>query len=223
MEKTEIVIERSGFGKMLPPKLPLHKILKIPKKGAFVKESILLSIGFLWGNTTVFQILNPMGIAYLSAFLIQGKHFYQIAAAVASGILWSSCESKQKYILCVIFCLAFHWGASSKIKYPSTLLKASFGGGATILSGFLFSATRGGSYFYGGIAAVEGMAVFLLTYIAEKGILLLQRGLKRHIMTSEEIMSLALLLGGAVAGSADMKIPFVQIPIMAILSSCMIW
>ncbi len=222
MEKTEIVIERSGFGKMLPPKLPLHKILKIPKKGAFVKESILLSIGFLWGNTTVFQILNPMGIAYLSAFLIQGKHFYQIAAAVASGILWSSCESKQKYILCVIFCLAFHWGASSKIKYPSTLLKASFGGGATILSGFLFSATRGGSYFYGGIAAVEGMAVFLLTYIAEKGILLLQRGLKRHIMTSEEIMSLALLLGGAVAGSADMKIPFVQIPIMAILSSCMI-
>ena len=71
MEKTEVVAERSGFGKMLPPKLPLDKIkLQIPKKWAFVKESILLSIGFLWGNTTVFQILNTMGIAYISAFLI---------------------------------------------------------------------------------------------------------------------------------------------------------
>ena len=56
MEKTEVVAERSGFGKMLPPKLPLDKIkLQIPKKWAFVKESILLSIGFLWGNTTVFR------------------------------------------------------------------------------------------------------------------------------------------------------------------------
>ncbi len=62
---------------MLPPKLPLdkNKITDTKKKWAFVKESILLSIGFLWGNTTVFQILNPMGIAYISAFLMQGKTF----------------------------------------------------------------------------------------------------------------------------------------------------
>ena len=141
---------------------------------------------------------------------------------MTAGILWSSFENKQKYILCVIFCLVFHWGAGSRIKYPSTLLKAAFGGTATILGGFLFSAIRGGSYFYGGIAAVEGIAVFLLTYVTEKGILLLERGLKRHIMTSEEIISLALLLGGAVAGSANMTIPFLKIPIMAILSSSMI-
>ena len=223
MEKTEIVAERSGFGKMLPPKLPLDKIkLQIPRKWTLIKESILLSIGFLWGNTTVFQILNPMGIAYISAFLIQGKRFYRIAAAVTAGILWSSFENKQKYILCVIFCLAFHWGAGSRIKYSSTLLKAVFGGTATVLGGFIFSAIRGGSYFYGGIVVIEGIAVFLLTYVTEKGILLLERGLKRHIMTSEEIISLALLLGGAVAGSADMTIPFLKIPIMAILSSSMI-
>lgn len=223
MEKTEVIAERSGFGKMLPPKLPLDKIkLQIPKKWAFVKESILLSIGFLWGNTTVFQILNPMGIAYISAFLMQGKRFYRVMAAVAAGILCSSFENKQKYILCMLLCLGFHWGASNKIKYPSTLLKAAFGGTATILGGLLFAAIRGGSYFYGGIATVEGIAVFLLTYVVEKGVVLLQRGLKRHIMTSEEIISLALLLGGAVAGSANMTIPFLKIPIMAILSSCMI-
>ena len=33
----------------------------------------------------------------------------------------------------MILCLAFHWGANNKIKYPSTLLKAAFGGTATIL------------------------------------------------------------------------------------------
>lgn len=223
MEKTEMISERSGFGKMLPPKLPLDKIkLQIPKKWTLIKETIFLGIGFLWGNTTVFQILNPMGIAYISAFLMQGKRFYRVVAAVSAGLLFSNFDEKQKYILCILFCLAFHWGASNKIKYPSTLLKASFGGGATMLGGVLFTTIRGGSYFYSGIAAIEAVAVFLLTYVVEKGVFLLQRGLKRHIMTSEEIMSIALLLGGAVAGSADMTIPICNIPIMAILSSSMI-
>ena len=223
MEKTEMILERSGFGKMLPPKLPIEKVkLRMPKKWAVVRESILLSIGFLWGNTTIFQILNPLGIAYLSAFLMKGKRFYSIGLAVALGLLWGDFANKEKYILCLIFCLVFHWGASSKVKYPSTLLKALFGGSAMLLGGILFAAIKGGSHFYSWIAVIEAAAVFLMTYVTEKGILLLERGLKRHIMTSEEIISLALLLGGAVAGSADINVPIVKIPLMAILSSCMI-
>ena len=223
MEKTEMILERSGFGKMLPPKLPIEKVkLRMPKKWAVVRESILLSIGFLWGNTTIFQILNPLGIAYLSAFLMKGKRFYSIGLAVALGLLWGDFANKEKYILCLIFCLVFHWGANSKVKYPSTLLKALFGGSAMLLGGILFAAIKGGSHFYSWIAVIEAAAVFLMTYVTEKGILLLERGLKRHIMTSEEIISLALLLGGAVAGSADINVPIVKIPLMAILSSCMI-
>ena len=164
MEKTEMILERSGFGKMLPPKLPIEKVkLRMPKKWAVVRESILLSIGFLWGNTTIFQILNPLGIAYLSAFLMKGKRFYSIGLAVALGLLWGDFANKEKYILCLIFCLVFHWGASSKVKYPSTLLKALFGGSAMLLGGILFAAIKGGSHFYSWIAVIEAAVVFLMT------------------------------------------------------------
>ncbi len=223
MEKTEITVERPIYGRVLPPLAPKAKEkIGLPKVSVWGKEIMFCLMGFLWGNTTVFQILNPLGLAYLSAFLMGDFRFYPIAVAVGIGLLWGGLHQGAKYILCLIFCLAFHLGVGSKIKNPSTLLKALCGGGATFLGGVAFAAVNGGSLFYLWVAVVEGMAVFLLAFVTQNGVELLESGLKRRIMTGEELISLALLFGGAVAGASDVILPIGQIPLMTIPAAVLI-
>lgn len=223
MEKAEITVERPIYGRALPPLVPNVKArIGLAKFSACGLEVVFCLLGFFWGNTTVFQILNPLGLAYLSAFLMGGTRFYPIAIAVVMGLLWGGLHRGAKYILCLIFCLAFHWGVGSRIKNPTSFLKALFGGLATVLGGVAFAAINGGSIFYFWVAIVEGMAVFLLALVVQKGVVLLEGGLKRKIMTGEELISLALLFGGAVAGTSDMILPLGQIPLMTIPAAVLI-
>ena len=80
---------------MLPPKLPLdkNKITDTKKKWAFVKESILLSIGFFMGKYYSISNIKSYGNSiYFCIFNAKGKRFYRVVAAVAAGILCSSFE-----------------------------------------------------------------------------------------------------------------------------------
>lgn len=222
MEKTEVMIEQSAFGRMLPPIAEKEK-KKIPlPKARWVKEGLLCCIGFLWGNTSVFTILNPLGLAYASAFLLEGVGFYLAAASVALGLLFAQANHGGKYILCLLLCAILEFTAGRRVKKSSVTYKAIWGGGATAIGGIAFAAVNGGSVFYFWVTAVESVAVFLLTFITSKGIHLIRGSMKRRILTEEELISLALIAGGAVAGSAGLIVPYVQIPLVAVLASMMI-
>lgn len=223
MEKTEITLERPTYERVLPSSERREKkTWEMPTVASWGKAGLLYLLGFLWGNTTIFGLLNPLGIAYLSGFLWKGKWIYPMAATVGFGMLQGGFRQGAKYIVGVIFCLLMQLGGARLGKDSKTLPKAICGGISLLFAGLIFAAVNGGSMFYLWIAVVEGIAVFLLTFVTEKGVLLLQEGLGRRVVTTEELVSVALLLGGGVAGAGDLRIPFLDIPFMTIPAACMI-
>jgi stage II sporulation protein E len=223
MEKTEITLERPIYGKALPPSQSYEKKVKTSLLvDHWGRNFFVYFLGFLWGNTTVFGLLNPLGIAYLSAFLLRGNTFYPVAAAVSVGLIWGGFSHGAKYIGAVIFCLVIHVGIGSKLKEAKTWQKGLLGGAAIFLAGVLFSVWNGGSIFYLCIAGIEGVSVFLLTYITERGILFLQDKTQRRRITTEEFISIAIVLGGAIAGAAEITVPILNIPFMLIPAATLI-
>lgn len=223
MEKTEITLERPSYGKALPSAVKHErKVWLSLSVNTWLRYILVYLLGFLWGNTTIFGLLNPLGLAYLSGFLLQGKYFYPVAVAVSLGLIQGGFPHGAKYIMAVIFCMVIQIGIGNKIKEPKTWQKGLFGAGATLLAGGLFAALNGGSVFYLCIAGIESIAVFLLTYITERGVLFLQGGIERRRITTEEFISIAILLGGAVAGAAEITLPVLNIPFMTIPAAGMI-
>ena len=58
----------------------------------------------------MFQILNPLGLAYLSAFLMGGTVFIQLPLQWSWASLWGGLHREQNYILCLIFLFGISLG-----------------------------------------------------------------------------------------------------------------
>ena len=83
--------------------------------------------------------------------------------------------------------------------------KALLGTFASVLAGVFFAVSRQGLGFYFAIAAVEGALTLGISYLVQKGVVLLLEHGKAVIPSGEEMLSLLLLAGGVLAGLASLQ------------------
>lgn len=203
MEKTEITLEYTEqtprFGKMLLPK-------KEPKK-PFPWKTLLQGGGFclmglFWGRIELMGLLRPMGLAYLSAFFGEGWLFGAVWLAVGLGAF---AHAPLKTGAGLAAALAIQLTLGRFLERQEMGKKALLGTLASVLAGIFFAVSRQGLGFYFAIAAVEGALTLGISYLVQKGVVLLLEHGKAVIPSREEMLSLLLLAGGVLAGLASLQ------------------
>ncbi len=193
----------------------------VNKKRGFFKDGTALTVsrqgladfaisalGFFMGRVVVFGDVNPLGIAYISSFFLQGSSFYIAAFFTLAGILTKyTFFDSLKYILCIgIMCVL---NAFSRVITKKRWINMWQTVGVGILvaaSGVTVAFLNGGYLFFILMAVLEGILIFSVSYITKKGMRVIGGKVKRRSLTNEELISLAILAGGLVAGSADIFI-----------------
>lgn len=201
MEKTEITLEYTEqgarLGKMILPQ-------KAPKKPfpwkLLLKGGGFCLMGLFWGRIELLGLLRPMGLAYLSAFFGEGWLFGAVWLAVGLGAFG---HAPLKTGAGLAAALAIQLTLGRFLQREEMGKKALLGTFASVLAGIFFAISRQGLGFYFAVAAVEGALTLGISYLVQKGVvLLLERG-KTVIPSREELLSLMLLAGGVLAGLAS--------------------
>ena len=208
MEKTEITLEYTeqtpAFGKMILPKKESKK--PFPWK-ALAQGGGFCLMGLLWGRVELLELLRPMGLAYLSAFFGEGWLFWVVWLAVGVG---SFPRAPLKAGAGLAAALAIQLTLGRFLQREEMGKKALLGTFASALAGIFFAISRQGLGFYFAIAAVEGALTLGISYLLQKGTVLLLEGERYFIPSREETISLLLLMGGVLAGLASLERPILR-------------
>lgn len=187
----------------------------------YIKESVLYLLAFCCGRAFLFQMINPLGIAYLTTSFLEGYSFYLMLVLTGIGFATSGIKlGLPKYFMCLFFCGVFHFILGSKIKKLSIVQKSILGGIMTLLSGVVYAMVCGMSQYLVFVAAIEGTMVFTLAFVFDRGIQVLKGSMKRRIMTSEEMISLSIVIGSAVAGISGVSI--LGVPVEIVLTTFLV-
>lgn len=203
MEKTEITLEYTEqtphFGKMLLPK-------KEPKKPfpwkALLQGGGFCLMGLFWGRIELMGLLRPMGLA-LSFRLFRGG--VALWGGLACGRNGGICHAPLKTGAGLAAALAIQLTLGRFLERQEMGKKALLGTFASVLAGIFFAVSRQGLGFYFAIAAVEGALTLGISYLVQKGVVLLLEHGKAVIPSREEMLSLLLLAGGVLAGLASLQ------------------
>lgn len=209
-------IQTSIYGKVLIPiKHEKKKVFQSQLLKGELKYAGFCILAYLCGQVAFFNIFNPVGITYLATFFFEGTDFYLMALLVTAGFVFGGNEILlPKYILCIAICSIINFVLASKIKKSSYLQKSFCGFAGVLLSGIIYAAVNDMSRYLTFTAIAESIMVFSLTFVMCKGLDVLKGSMKRKIMTSEEVISVSVVLAGAVAGAAGIYIGGVSIKIL---------
>ena len=208
MAKTE-----NYFGKVLMPERAIKRKSRENNKEVIYKPLIkgvaLCAEGFLLGRINLFNALNPVGIAFLSACMDKGSVFYAVCLSVFMGYATGSdFFGKYGYWISIACCAAISFWYDGKDK-PVNERKKIFCGGISLLSGGVMVAFLNGmSAFLMVRSVAESIAVMMLTVLFSRSMGRVQRDVKRKIFTSDDalciaaplVFSLASLCGVSVFG-----------------------
>lgn len=168
---------------------------------------VLCVFGLFIGRVSVFSFLNPLAIGYLSVFLLTNFKFYLIALFVSFGIITKfSSLYITKYILCIGFMIISNALIPKFYSKKNTLVTALIGSISIFISGILITVFNGVTFYFVLISLLESVLVFSLTYILKIGISIITGNKTKKILSSEQLISLAILFGGIIAGSSDIYI-----------------
>jgi len=198
-------------------------IKKTNKKTFIITKKIISSVtltilSFLIGRITIFQGLNPISIAFLSVFLYSDKTFFSIAAFLIPGFILSTGNLYlSKYLICVTIMSLFNICLKNHTEKASIGLKSGTGSISILISGLIISFINGFSIYYIVLAILEAILVFSLTYILNQGITTIYFKIEEAKFESNDILSLSILTGAIVAGSADIYIGNISIMITLLM------
>lgn len=210
MEKTQV----RAYGRIMMPQPEEKKGLAV-KVTSVLKKIAFSLLGFFCGRATLFGMLNPLGLAYLSAFLLGEKEFIPIFLFTALGILTGrQTTSLPKYLLALVICMVFHLGLSGKGKKFTDLQKALLGGISIAFAGCAYAVANDMSKFLLFLSLAEGVMVFSLGFLMCRGIRIVKQDMVHKLLTSEEAASIAVILAGGVAGAAGISIGGIPIKMM---------
>lgn len=179
--------------------------ITVTKKG--VSAVIISVLSFFAGRVTVFQGLNPIAIAFLCTFLYTDKTFYGISFFLALGFLTNSgIIYLSKYLICLIIINIFNLSLRLRINSPSLFLKAATGGMSVLISGLIIAFLNSFSFYYTILAFLEAVLTFSLSFVLKKGSDIIYFESDARIIDNDELLSLSILTGALIAGSADVYI-----------------
>lgn len=173
-----------------------------------ISEFVMCMIGFFMGRVTIFGDMEPLGIPYLSMFFLEGRSFYIAAVFTVFGILTKlSLVESMKYIICIsTMCILNLFRRTSSAKKWVHIWQTAGAGVLLALSGIAMTISTGGYLYFIIMSLLEGALVFSVSFIIRKGMAVVGGNAKRRSLTNEELISLSILAGGLVAGSADIYI-----------------
>lgn len=178
--------------------------LKKEKRGITTylnKKLIFLNfLGFLLGRAGILQGLTPFGIGFFAALNHKDRKYASVGITTFLGIL--SVQGLHDSIpygitLGILYLLFYYAMDLRKMK----TLKAAFISGFTYFTTAMIVASFGTFYLYDVMMmAFEALVIFVILYITSYAVPLLIEKKNRRILSTEEIICVAILTGVALSG-----------------------
>ncbi len=204
----------------------------ITKDNVHIKGSLLLTkqdaagavmglFGFFAARILVISAINPIAIGYVSNFIGGGSRFLFIAMLTGLGFITKfQGIYLVKYILCMVIITGINMIARKRVFNPGILFKSSVAAIATLVAGIFVAIFNQMSFYFFAMAILESLFVFSITYVLKRATDVISGTHYRKALATEELISIAILLGGIIAGSADIYIGFVSLKLF--FSSCVL-
>ncbi len=175
----------------------------------FLKQNgiylIINLCAFLTGRAVIFQNLNPMSIAFLSSFCLKGKSFYPICIFAFLGILTKASEPNLiKYAICIGLIAAANLMLTGVVNKHHDFICALLSSMSLLISGLFISMINSFMLYYIILAFLEAILVFSLSFVIRKGVNYFEN--KQYTIENEELLSLSIILGCILSGSADIYV-----------------
>lgn len=195
-------IEKNSYSKAISP-IAKKSFIKF-KNIAFKLKTIFIYLsGFFCGGMTIFGIFNPFLPAFASVFFGKGLQFYIMEVCLLAGYVFFGGSLVLKYAVFLMFVGILNFVVEKNIENIELWQKGVMGGIGIFLSGTLFAAMQYMSRYFMFISFVEALMVFALTFPLSISANIIETSLKRRIMTTEELMSLALVSAGVICGVSE--------------------
>ncbi len=179
----------------------IKRKVSLSKYELFVYATVTL-LGFFYGRVAILEFLNPFSVSFLCAFMIKGSY----AIIISFGILLGSFSFKNPQMflrhLIVISILLFIFILFRRTRVNRKLLFSIFGGIASFIAGYFIFYIRD-YYLYDLLMLImESIMICSLTIVYEKGAALITDLKHRRTLSTEEIVSISMLISTVFLGSA---------------------
>jgi len=176
------------------------------------------SAGFFIGRAIVFQMVNPLALPFLASFMEIGTKwsFYISAIFVILGLATRLSDIfVLRYILAVLLLCVSHFLATRflfpRIKNrralgPILYIQALIAGMCTLIAGISVAVIIGGSGFLLAVTIMESVLTIALVLIIKRATLILTAHRRRKLLSGEDMVALALVLGAIIAGASDIYV-----------------
>ncbi|MDR1210573.1 MAG: stage II sporulation protein E [Clostridiales bacterium] len=168
----------------------------------------LAACGFLIGRIAVFGDIAPAAVPFAATFFLEGHSFLAAAAFAAAGILTRlPPEFAAKYAVCLAVMAGLNFFRNTRLLRDRTDMFRALTSAALLAVSGVVSAILGGGYlFYIIMALLDGALAFCLTLVMKRGMDAMRDPGGFAALTGEDMISLCLLAGAVVAGSADIYV-----------------
>ncbi len=167
--------------------------------------------GFFTGRVIVLNILNPIAIPYIANFLGTGL-IYPMSLLTAVGFFT---KLKGIYLIKYLVSLFILCGTNlymtKKHIKPTMSINAAAGGAATLITGAVVCVFNGFSLYFAIMALLEGLLTFSVTFLLKKGADVMYLRRKKKLLKTEDLISIAIILGGVIAGASDIYIGLISL------------
>ncbi len=169
-----------------------------------ISAVVLTGLSFFIGRIALFQGINPFAIAFLATFLYTDRIFYSAALFSVPGFLLNSGGIyTSKYLICLAVMALFNVCIKGRTENVTLMLKSGTGAAAALISGLVIAFLNSFSMYYTILAILEGILVFCLTCVLNQCINAVYFNAGDGTLEGNDILSLSILTGAVVAGSAD--------------------
>lgn len=187
-----------------------------------ISSIVLTGLSFFIGRITLFDGINPVAMAFLSVFLYSDKIFYSVAAFLIPGFFLSTGEFDiTKYLMCIAIMSIFNICFKKRAESPTLFMKGGAGSISILTAGLIIAFINNFSLYYTIIAVLEAILVFSLTYVLNLGIDTIYLRIGEKSFESNDVLSLSILAGAVVAGSADIYMGSISLMVTLLMLGVM--
>ncbi len=180
----------------------LVKLKSMPKVN--LKLVFAFVIGFLISRVTMLYMMSSASIAYLSLFAFTGTSYYGILISVILGML-SVINNTEilRYLLSMAIITIVNFIIGEKEDRLS--LQAIVGSVSILAVNIGKALIYGVSFYFILMAILESILVFTLIFVFDKAVTRITDETSIKVFTNEELISISIIIGGAVVGIGDIN------------------
>ena len=181
---------------------------------------LLAFISFFIGRITIFNLFNPVIIAFLSTLLFYKKLFNIAFIFSILGILSSHILPFPKYIFAI--CILFIINLILANKKYLTFHKALYASFSIFFAGAIIAFLNNFSFYLFIVTLIESLLAFFITIILNEGVIFLHQNKKA--LLSKELISIIALMAFVICGSINfylfnIHVPYILIALLLIFIS----